>query len=340
MSGVWRSRLILFALAGIPANDRRSALAPRLPFLTRFPETNMNTLDTHLEPPFAVNSLQPDERRFGKLHDYLSGLDRKPSTNAHLWRDADGKALGRYFNSTLTSVFQPIRTLDTGEIAGFQGYLRSHSETDSGLSLWRLLDYAASDDESIELDRLCRLLHTLNFFRQTEATGRDLYLNVHARLLAAVEDNHGHAFRRVLASIDVPHQRVVLQLPAITQNLSWLLDSVVTNYRGNGFRIAVNSSRAKEALGLLERVQPDVVKLDVRGVTDAASTEKLLRLAQQRGVQVIFKRVDSQHLLSGLRQFGHALGQTLLVQGHLWDVPESALANVPSSFLATTPLAA
>ncbi len=29
------------------------------------------------------------------------------------------------------------------------------SKADEGLSLWRLLDHAASDDESVELDRLC-----------------------------------------------------------------------------------------------------------------------------------------------------------------------------------------
>ena len=105
-----------------------------------------------------------------------------------------------------------------------------------GLSLWRLLDHAASDDESVELDRLCRMLHAINFFRQNEAEQADLYLNVHDRLLSAVSSNHGHAFQRILDALGLPIERIVLQLPTVTTNQSWLLNYVADNYRRNGFR--------------------------------------------------------------------------------------------------------
>lgn len=62
----------------------------------------------------------------------------------------------------------------------------------------------------------------------------DLYLSVHARLLAAVEDHHGVAFRRVLDAFEVPHERIVLQLPPVRSNQDWPLAVVIQNYRNLG----------------------------------------------------------------------------------------------------------
>jgi len=112
----------------------------------------------------------------------------------------------------MSSAFQPIRQLDSQAVQAYEGLARSVSAQDLGLSLWKLLDHAASDDESIELDRLCRMLHAINFFRQAGDSAADLYLNVHDRLLSAVSSNHGHAFRRILDALELPLERVVLQL--------------------------------------------------------------------------------------------------------------------------------
>jgi hypothetical protein len=62
------------------------------------------------------------------------------------------------------------------------------SAQDQGLSLWKLLDHAASDDESSSWTG-CAACCTINFFRQAADGGPDLYLNVHDRLLSAVSSN-------------------------------------------------------------------------------------------------------------------------------------------------------
>jgi hypothetical protein len=113
------------------------------------------------------------------------------------------------------------------------------SAQDQGLSLWKLLDHAASDDESSSWTG-CAACCTINFFRQAADGGPDLYLNVHDRLLSAVSSNHGHAFRRILDALELPLARVVLQLPAATPQQGWLLNYVADNYRRNGFRLAIN----------------------------------------------------------------------------------------------------
>lgn len=258
------------------------------------------------------------------LQKYLSHLYDTQGAGANIWLDEEGRARGRYFNSTLTSAFQPIRSSVSRAIIGYEGYARSYSAGDQGLNVWRLLDHAANDDESVELDRLCRILHAINFYRQPASHGMDLYLSVHTRLLAAVEGNHGMAFRRILDILELPHQHIVLQLPQITPSQRWVLNHVADNYRRNGFRIGINAGDAEQALDLLERVRPDVIKLNAGAVAVPEDCRKLLEQAGHAGSRVVFKRIENQDKLHSLLE-SHATTEYFL-QGLLLDLPAASLA--------------
>lgn len=268
---------------------------------------------------------------FPVLKNYLARLSDANQAATSVWLDGEGRALGRFFNCTMTSAFQPMRRLDTGAVLAFEGLARSVSAADQGLSLWKLLDHAASDDESVELDRLCRMLHAINFFRQEQEQeqGADLYLNVHDRLLSAVSSNHGHAFQRILEALGLPIGRIVLQLPAVTPNQGWLLNYVADNYRRNGFRLAVNAGGAREALGLLERLRPDAFKIDARALADAAATRELLAQCEAARIRVIFKRVETPQEREALLRLGEAAGVAVFAQGYLLDAPAARLAAPP-----------
>ncbi|MDP3844239.1 MAG: EAL domain-containing protein [Oxalobacteraceae bacterium] len=264
---------------------------------------------------------------FPALQKYLVSLHDTPQAATSVWLDQHGRALGRYFNSTLTSAFQAIRVSGTQQIIGFEGFARGHSSGKPGLSLWRLLDHAANDDESIALDRLCRMLHAINFYRQPQSAHveLDLYLSVHARLLAGVRTNHGDAFRRVLGELELPHEKIVLQLPLVAENQNWLLAYVTDNYRRNGFRLALNAADAQQALAILDQLQPEAIKVDAREITDAAATLRLLQEAGRRGVRLIFKRVETETVHATLKELAASAGQILLTQGFLWDLPAALL---------------
>lgn len=264
---------------------------------------------------------------FPALDQYLSRLYGNTHAGMRVWADAEGRALGRYFNSTLTSAFQPIRELDIGKLVGYEAFARSYAGDDQGLCLWRLLDHAANDDESVELDRLCRMLHSVNFFRQPEAEGKDLYLSVHARLLAAVDGNHGTAFSRILAMLGLPKERIVLQLPLIVEHQSWLVNYVADNYRRNGFRIAVNAASPAEALTLVKKVHPHIVKVDARHIMREAPALGLLAACRERNVQVIFKRVESAAAHDALTQLSALSEAPVHVQGFHFDLPRGRLAT-------------
>lgn len=264
---------------------------------------------------------------FPVLNQYLARLSGQDNAATSIWLDPQGRAQGRFFNCTMTSAFQPVRELNQGRVVAYEGLARSVSAADQGLSLWKLLDHAASDDESIELDRLCRMLHAINFFRQHDNGDADLYLNVHDRLLSAVSSNHGYAFQRILDALDLPIARIVLMLPQVTAQQGWLLSYVADNYRRNGFRFAVNAASAREALQLLERVRPDVIRIDAGKLDDAAGVVALLEQAGRAGASVVFKRLETPEALLALQRIGTAAGLPLLAQGFLLDAPRTALLN-------------
>jgi EAL domain-containing protein (putative c-di-GMP-specific phosphodiesterase class I) len=282
---------------------------------------------------------------FPILQKYLTRLSDATGSASSIWLDHEGRAQGRFFNCTMSSAFQPIRRIDgasgadgaaaVGTVQAYEGLARSVSAQDKGLSLWKLLDHAASDDESIELDRLCRMLHAINFFRQADGAGdgvdngsADLYLNVHDRLLSAVSSNHGHAFRRILDALELPLARVVLQLPVATPQQSWLLNYVSDNYRRNGFRFAVNVDSAADAIAVLDRLRPDVFKLDTRVLHDTAGLLELLDRAHHAGVAVVFKRIETPQTLQTLAELSATAGVPVLGQGYLLDEPKAALVGV------------
>ncbi|NYE59714.1 EAL domain-containing protein (putative c-di-GMP-specific phosphodiesterase class I) [Duganella sp. 1224] len=267
---------------------------------------------------------------FPILQKYLARLSDAHGAASSIWLDHEGKAQGRFFNCTMSSAFQPIRDLDSGAVRAYEGLARSVSAQDQGLSLWKLLDHAASDDESVALDRLCRMLHAMNFFRQAGAAQADLYLNVHDRLLSAVSSNHGHAFRRILDALELPLARVVLQLPAATPQQGWLLNYVSDNYRRNGFRFAVNLHSARDGLAVLDRLRPDVFKLDVRELQDREGLLALLRRSAAARVAVVFRRLETPQHLAAVRELGAAAGVSLLVQGYVLDEPRSVLLEEPA----------
>ena len=259
------------------------------------------------------------------LDAYLERL-REAGPDASLRTARNGKVVGRFFQSTLTSVFQAVREIESGHAVAFEGYIRNDAEGDRGLSPWRVLDQAASDADSIALDRLCRVLHAVNFFRQSESVGRDLYLSVDTRLLSGVGSNHGMAFLQVLRRLDLPQRQIVLQLPAVPEEQNWLLNYVSDNYRHNGFRLAVRANDLRHAMYLLDHVRPDAIKLDARHAAQGGEALALLRDTAGRGVKLVFGKVDAGAVAQPLAELAQASGLAVFAQGFLLDPPGSAVA--------------
>jgi hypothetical protein len=94
---------------------------------------------------------------------YVDRLPAGSSPDRSLFRLGADEVGGQFYGARLSSVFQRVVTADGREI-GHQGLVRSRSADDATLSPWRLFADTATDDELVQLDRLARTLHALNYF--------------------------------------------------------------------------------------------------------------------------------------------------------------------------------
>jgi hypothetical protein len=208
-------------------------------------------------------------------------------------------------------VFQPIIDPRAGRVAGMEAFLRIPGSGARSLSPWNLFSAAADDTNLVALDRLCRSLHLLNAL----AAGQEglLFLNVHGRLLAAVEDDHGKAFRRVVDALGADPARIVIETPLAASGQPDLLAFVLRNYRAHGFQVAVNVESPAQWQAIASGVHPQFVKVG-SGAGASLDPEQRLKWLEALGeeVGVILTRLEqplARPPVPGLWLQGHAYGR-------------------------------
>lgn len=237
-----------------------------------------------------------------RLHDLLplpQGLG--------LARQQDGAVVGRFLRTDLSSVFQPLTESGSGRCIGHEAFIRAHGGGDRDINPWNLFALVANDDALVALDRLCRIVHVLNFLRAPDMAGK-LFLNVQGRLLAAVREDHGHTFRGALDRLELDPSRIVIETPEAANLDRKLLALVLSNFRLNGFRVAANTLGPADLESLLAMVRPDYVKIDARQVRTPETMKQVIRLARDAGTRPVFTRVESP----GQRDFLLNLPEVLL----------------------------
>ncbi|USE78786.1 EAL domain-containing protein [Cupriavidus gilardii] len=238
---------------------------------------------------------------------YLEALPQRPEPGYSLWRDARGQVQGRFHHCSLTSAFAPVIELADRRAIGHEGTIRTYAGEQPGLAAWKLFALAADDASLVALDRLSRLLHAINYVA-AGGTGR-LVLNVHNRLLVAVADDHGAAFRRAVQALDLPQSQLVIQVPASANDNLPLLLQVVGNYRRNGFAVSLQASDPAEAGVLIAQARPDWLKLDMGRLWTDRQLAGLRASAADAGVTLIGRRLDSAETALRLQAAGIELGQ-------------------------------
>jgi EAL domain-containing protein (putative c-di-GMP-specific phosphodiesterase class I) len=270
---------------------------------------------------------------FPILDSYLNQLRRQNINADKLWIDSHDRVQGKFRNCSLTSVFSPIVSLDGDNLLGFEAHSHSYAGSDRGLSVWQLLMNAADDDESIELDRLARMIHVMNFFRQPEHKNKTLFIDVHDRLLTAVSNNHGAAFKRIVTGLGLSSSRIVLQLPHVKPKQQWALTQVVENYKLNGFPVATRATDIDEAHNQAETLRPSFIRLDINRLGNGYGLDKLIRRIQSLSVKLLISRVEFLGELKLLHEISAGLPTStdfLFIQGSLFSDAQPNLYHVSS----------
>lgn len=251
------------------------------------------------------------------------GLARiQAATDYPVQRSEDGWIIGHFFNSWLSSVFQPVFSLSEHKIAGHAAYIRSTTEGKSVLSPWKAFALTEGDALLVRFDRLCRVIHALNYF--SNASQGDLFVTVQPRLLESVKDDHGRAFERILNIIGVETSRVVIEIPTEVNRDSRLLKHVISNYRSRGYRIAVNHSVTTDdwmaELASLYPLYPHIVRLEASALERRYGTESLLDAVHHFGASVLVHDIETAQQKTVAIQAGADL-----LQGRALGLPVRAI---------------
>lgn len=235
---------------------------------------------------------------------------------------ADGTIIGRFQRMDLASVFQPVVAGGSGAVVGLEAFVRAHGRGDLSLTPWGLFSLADRGRALVGLDRLCRIVHTLNFLRMPACEGR-LFMNVHGRLLEAVADNHGQAFRSTLDRLGFSPERVVIEIPHRANDNRRLLALALQNYRRHGFSVAINIADPAQIPSLLGVVQADYVKFDGRSFSLSEPAELAAAAARSQGVQPVFTRIETSVQFDFLRKIPGVLlqGRAIAAEQALPDLP-------------------
>jgi EAL domain-containing protein (putative c-di-GMP-specific phosphodiesterase class I) len=273
---------------------------------------------------------------FSKLLAYFEEWRGRQSVTDHALQFDDNGAIGCYDGLRLFSVFQPI--LQAGDLQPFayEALLRVRDLDGGPIGPQDLFKRTEVAEEIIYLDRLCRVIHAINFFSQQPDRKLTLFLNVDGRhLLNVANGGHGRTFQSLLECCGVRPQQVVLEIVESLVADSTHLVEALASYQKLGYRIAIDDFGSRESnFDRLWNLSPDIVKLDRSLVTQSVVNPrarsvlpKLVDIIHELGATVVCEGIEDEEQHRIAVDTG-----TDLLQGYYYGRPAAQIEKqaVPS----------
>lgn len=217
----------------------------------------------------------------------------------------------------ITPVYQPIFTLRSGELYGYEALTRVASP--GGLTPEELFARAAEYGLAYALEMLCRRKALI----QARAVGiaGQLFLNVCPTIFQASEHERGIT-AALLEKLQIERSRVTFELTERTIIEDYeLFHRALSHYREQGYSIAIDDLGSGYAgLEMLARLEPEYVKLSRfliaaidTSTTKQALVEALVTFCGKIGACVIAEGIERREELEFLVAAGVDLGQGYLL---------------------------
>lgn len=253
--------------------------------------------------------------------------EQRSKSTPHLTLNQD-TAIGNYKGMQLYSVFQPLFKAKDQSIFAHEALLRARDDQSLPLSPATAFAMPGTANEVVYFDRLCRILHALNFVLQAPHNA-ELFLNVSGRhLLSVGSEIHEGRFDRLLRLCGLKPEQVILEVLEARVDDIAQLNEAVEAYRHRGYRVAIDDFGCEHSnFDRLWRLTPDIVKLDrsliVQGTTNQRARKilpKLIEIIHELGAQVVCEGIENEDQ--------HALAidaGTDLLQGYYYAQPAAGL---------------
>ena len=226
--------------------------------------------------------------------------------HAALYKQQDA-IVGHFAGLELHSHYQPLFHAHNLQPFAYEALLRPRRPGQTGFQApFEAFSNATTAQAAIYLDRLCRVVHAMNFVRQ-QPGGHHLFLNVSAQHLQSVSHSHGAAFEGLLRLSGLSPQQVVLEILEANVDDLTLLQTAVQGWRQRGFQIAIDDFGCQHSnFDRLWQMTPDIVKLDRQLIHQAQHNSraaiilpKLIDMIHDLGARVVCEGVETtaQHEL-------------------------------------------
>ncbi len=218
-----------------------------------------------------------------------------------------GQVESRIGGLRLATEFHPIRRAnEPSKILGHDATLRAFPpETSQSLAVKVFHQPEAGD--IVNLDRLCRTIHMLNYLPVSHENGY-LFLHVHPRHVLGVKSDHGAYFEEVIFRCGLVPRRVVISVAVspLYDRQFVRLQQGLRNYQNRGYSTAIKfDDQANEAflegycIEFLYRITPDFVRLD-------SGFFSKLRHSEEDGehrdsLLSVIHRLDTELLVEGIK---------------------------------------
>jgi len=215
----------------------------------------------------------------------------------------------------LQAVFQPIVSIQTGAIAGYEGLIRGPADgpLHSPLHLFRA---AREYNLTLEVETAC-CEALLERFSQLRLPGK-LFLNVSPDAVEQAPFS-SERLRNYLADLGLDADRVVLEL---TEHMHLASDyealrNALESYRRIGFKMAIDDlGEGFSSLRRWSELRPEFIKIDmhfVQGVDRDRMKQQLVRalndVARSAGVTVVAEGIETEEEWRFLNRCGVDFGQ-------------------------------
>ncbi|WP_235562346.1 EAL domain-containing protein [Methylophilus sp. Leaf414] len=215
---------------------------------------------------------------------------------------------------SLTSVYQPIVSLNSADIYGFEGLIRGPAGTSLHAPL-HLFEAAKERDYLPEMEHLSRQIVLENYAATCKT--RKLFLNSTPEMLLMSAPNKGETLA-YLASLGLEPKQIIIEVTEQTRNMDYgQLREAVQLYRNIGFEIAMDDlGEGFSSLRLWSELKPDYVKIDkhfIRNIhLDQVKFEfvrSIQQIAQNSGAKVIAEGIEAFEELSIIKDLKIDFGQ-------------------------------
>jgi EAL domain-containing protein (putative c-di-GMP-specific phosphodiesterase class I)/GGDEF domain-containing protein len=240
----------------------------------------------------------------------LDGVEYNAGYTASLAQRREAILAILHASETITTVFQPIVSLEDGRTVGFEALSRFRAEPSRPPDRWIAEAHAVGLGLDIEVEcvrRACRMKDRL-------PGGAYISVNMSPEaILAPAMDRALGAGSLAGLVIEITEHEAVGDYARLAARLA--------DYRGRGARVAIDDTGAGHAsMRHVTQLAPDFIKIDRSLIHDLhldhakrALVRSMVTLERELGASVVAEGIESAEELGALRELGVPLGQGFLL---------------------------